>query len=62
MRHPARRVRQFFHDHPVAITVTALSIGFVVGSRTCANQYQEFLLELDPTGQLIDQFFDTGEV
>jgi hypothetical protein len=62
MIHPIRRTRQFVHDHPVAITSAALTVGFVAGSRMCANQYQDFLRELDPSGALIDQFFDTGEV
>jgi hypothetical protein len=56
------RTRRFFHNHPVAITATLFTVGFVVGSRTCANQYQEYLRELDPSGKLIEKFFDTGEV
>jgi hypothetical protein len=38
------------------------TVGFVVGCRMTANQYQDFLRELDPSGQLIEKFFDTGEV
>jgi hypothetical protein len=56
------RTRAFFHNHPVVVTTTVFTVGFVVGCRMTANQYQDFLRELDPSGQLIEKFFDTGEV
>lgn len=59
IKHPIQSTKRFVRRHQFALTVTATAAGFAAGCRLTANQYQDFLKEIDP--KLIDKFFDLSE-